>query len=923
MRVELEDGHVDLARRTVTRDDATVALTPNEARLFAYLAHRPGLPVTRQELLRDVWGYAPRTESHTVESTIRRLRQKIERDPTAPRHLLSMYGVGYRFETSTAPSGQPPLEPATAAALPPEPTSFVGRDADLDRLDACIAAGGRLVTLLGPAGVGKTRLSRRFGASRGGAFPGGVWFCDLAPTRSLETLVGAVAAATGVHLDGDHHTTATRIGARMGTRGRTLVILDNLEQVVTPAASVVGSWLAASPETIWLGTSRERLRVPGEVCLDLEPLPLADACRLFVERARAVAPVFEAADPALLEEIVGRLDGVPLAVELAAARMNALGLRDLRDRLNARFRLLSTPLRGVPDRHATLWQALAWSWDLLLQHERAALAQCSLFVGSFPVAAAESVLDLSHQPDAPWTLDVLAALRDKSLLRTVFLEALPGEARYQLTESIRDFAAEKLGDSRGAAETRHAEWRVADVERWAALTTTRRGVEATRRLEADLHDVLAVWQRFRETRPDLAARAVFGLLPLFRLRGPFLDHLTLLREVANATRTGAPALYARALLGCAGLATLCGLHDECESQAREALTCTEAPDERLEGHLQIASALSQKGGFAEAAAHLDQALALAEAAGGMARANVEVHLGHLAGTRRDFTASEAHWRAALDLFRQAGHVRGVIQTVANLGALYFNMDRVDEAVVYCHHGLELLRDVGGERNRAILVSNLARARLAQGRLDEARLLADEAIAITTAIGWVPLELATRATRAIAMQETGLWEQVLPEWIALADRAGDGAHRRLELTCRMWLGSLWHESGRLDLARDSYERAVALSDPHRPLYHADLLGRIAAVDADDDRLDAAREGLAAARVAAASHPDARRLFALHAAHLSLAEGRADPTIGPERRAAATEALGLATLADERGNPSNRLFDLRLAARLLARALAQSQ
>ncbi len=223
--LELSGIVVDLARREVRRDGETLGLTAMEVALLRYLAARAGEVVTQASLLEDVWGYHPDVETRAVANAVKRLRVKIERDPKEPAHLLTAFGVGYRLELGAGP----PLEAGDA---------FVGRAGELAALAEALQGGAGLTTLTGPGGAGKTRLARRF-ADRAGR---PVCFCELAEARTGEDALRLVAGALGVPLDAAGAARAERVGRALAGRGPLLLVLDNVEQVLAPAAALVERW---------------------------------------------------------------------------------------------------------------------------------------------------------------------------------------------------------------------------------------------------------------------------------------------------------------------------------------------------------------------------------------------------------------------------------------------------------------------------------------------------------------------------------------------------------------------------------------------------------------------------------------------------------------------------------------------------------
>ncbi|WP_416478891.1 AfsR/SARP family transcriptional regulator [Streptomyces sp. LKA04] len=392
-----------------------------------------------------------------------------------------------------APSGSRPA-PAEGAASPASPgsrpapaeaprapaprrrgnlrarlTSFVGRDADIESLRADLAT-ARLVTLLGPGGAGKTRLSQEAAEGAGDTAPDGVWLAELAPVDDPDAVPEAVLTALGARetvlygagaeemraAGAERPATAVERLVEHCGRRRMLIVLDNCEHVVDAAARLTEELLARCPHLTVLATSREPLGVPGESLRPVEPLPEPAALRLLADRGAAARPGFRPdADEdtaAACAEICRRLDGLPLAIELAAARLRMLTPRQIADRLDDRFRLLSSGSRTVLPRQQTLRAVVDWSWDLLDAAEREVLGRLSVFAGGCDLTAAEAVC-------GPAALDALGSLVDKSLVvaAPVTDRQTGEEMRYRLLETVAEYAGERLDEAGGrvAAERAH------------------------------------------------------------------------------------------------------------------------------------------------------------------------------------------------------------------------------------------------------------------------------------------------------------------------------------------------------------------------------------------------------------------------------------------------------------------------------------
>jgi predicted ATPase/DNA-binding CsgD family transcriptional regulator len=438
--------------------------------------------------------------------------------------LLRKYGVADRKELAAlaGPDAGPAPPPGGVAGLPGARTSFVGRAAERAEVLAALAE-HRLVTLAGPGGVGKTRLAVVAAEAAGSAFPFGGAFVDLVPARD-DSVPQAVAAALGV-AEGPQQPLEAAIAGRLA-RGRSLLVLDNCEHVVDAVAGFVERLLAVCPTVTVLATSRERLAVPGERVVAVGPLPLgSDAERLFADRA--VAPV----DPGAAADLCARLDGLPLAIELAAARSAALGAPGLLTGLGDYLRLLAGG-RGQAVRHRSLRAVIGWSHDLLDDEERALFRRLAAFAGGFDLPAAAAVGGV----ELPVAADVLGRLVDKSLV-------VREEGRWRLLATIRAVALDKLREAGETADVqgRYRQWA---VERAAALAKPG-GEEWRAEVDAvldDLRDALASYP----PEPDPAAHALARSLGRITHARGFLQEARLRYQQA-AVHAGAQDEQARDL----------------------------------------------------------------------------------------------------------------------------------------------------------------------------------------------------------------------------------------------------------------------------------------------------------------------------------------------------------------------------------------
>ncbi|GAA2216062.1 hypothetical protein GCM10009850_115310 [Nonomuraea monospora] len=423
-----------------------------------------------------------------------------------------------RSGTSPGLAGGGPGRPL--ANLPAQLTALVGRRDDLEEIDGLLG-GARLVTLVGPGGVGKTRVAVEVaariaarapmeGSSRDSRFSDGVWLVELADRRGgVADLAQAVAATLGLSADvpaGPPHPTPTptgpshapvdppgpsasqapvgRLAAALRER-RILLVLDNCEQVVEPAAELTDLLLRAAPGARILATSREPLGLTGETLYQVEPLQPDDAIQLFTERANASAPGFalDGETREAVTEICRRLDGIPLALELAATRVRGLGVRELAARLENRFRVLTAGQRGAPARQQTLRAMIDWSWELLSEPERVVLRRLAVPAGGCTLDAAEAVCAGAGVPREE-VLDLVTRLVDRSL---VVMTDSPAGARYRLLESVAAYAMERLheADELAGVRERHLRHYLGLAEQAEPHLRGSRQQEWLARLDAD------------------------------------------------------------------------------------------------------------------------------------------------------------------------------------------------------------------------------------------------------------------------------------------------------------------------------------------------------------------------------------------------------------------------------------------------------
>jgi len=791
--LRLELGALDLRLGELRTADGVRKLTTKEVALLRYLADREGQDVPREDVLRDVWGYRRSVITRAIDTTLQRLRAKVERAPRQPRHLLTVTGVGYRFEgLAERVAG---LAPITAAA-----DLFVGRQAELRQLGGLLGQ-RRLVTLLGPAGIGKTRLARQAAAEL--APVGGSLLVELASARDADAVRRAVDRALGSP-SGDAGPDAdldARLGAALALRGELLLVLDNLEQVIDDAAPLVADWLDRAEGLRILATSREALRLGGEAVVELDPLPVEAAVELFVARARARRPGFEPGERATLEALVERLDGLPLAIELAAARVGLMGAKTILTRLRDRFGLLVSRRRDLEPRQRTLRGALDWSWDLLEEDARRGLARCSVFRGGFDLAAAEAVVDLPH------ALDVLEELREKSLLREV--DAGAGDPRFTLLMSIADYAAERLQESgeRADAEAQHAAWYLAQAD---ALVAGLDGPEAhgcLARLRRELDNLEAVRAG---ADPVSAARAALALHAALRGTAPLARMLTLLEEVEGELP---PELEARLWLARSRVLLAAGRPHEAGRLASRALEAPIPPELRIDALLARASALRVEGRLEEAEGLFREAVTEADTLGSPARSTAaRTWLGLVLFLRREIDEAVATVRRALDEARAHRLPIQELEATRILGRCLARGGRWEESEEALRAALEMSEELGDRRRTALVMQNISMLLedappQIQARFPDAP---QRALALARELGDPRLVAQAQRDLAIDALGDGRYEEAgrdFTEVRAIALATGD---RVLGGRALSDLGVVLVHQDRLDEAVDAFQRGLALS-----------------------------------------------------------------------------------------------------------------
>jgi predicted ATPase len=815
------------------------------------------------------------------------------------------YRTAAEMESALEAAKAPPA--VKRFSLPAETDLLIGREAELAELERTIEGGSRLVTLLGPAGMGKTRLAVHHGWRVLDRWSGGVWFCDLSEARHLDGIAAAVAGSLAVPLGRDD--AVELLGRAIAGRGPCLVVLDNFEQVVDLAGVTVGRWLELAAAAHFIVTSRERLKVRGEVVQVVEPMPVESGIGLFAERARQVDPGREFSGAAVesVRELVGLVDGLPLAIELAAARITVMTPAEIVVRMRDRFRVLGggrTPRgsdRGAGKRHATLQAAIDGSWELLEPWEQAAFAQCSVFQGGFTLAAAENVLDLTAWPGAPWVVDVVQALVDKSLLRAWSPAAgggaRNGEARIGMYLSLQEYARGRLRElgakAEDLAETRHGRWyaRYGTDEAIAALER-RGGIERGRRLEMEMENLVAACQRaVRRGDAETAVAALRAASSVFGRRGPHATAVALAKEVVAMPLASRDQVMA---LGCLSRAQrVSGDPDGALASVEAALaTSRDIGDRHSEGEAlgNLAGLLQQMGRMDEARAHFETAILIHREVGDRLDESIGLHgLGvqHLLQGR--MAEARSCLESAVAIAREiGGRGRGAI-SLGSLAIVAAEQGRMDEARKLYEEALAINRETGDREGESNDLNNLANLLSDQGFLAEARAHYETSLTICREIGDRRLEGIVLGNLGTIEQEEGRSAEARARFEAALAIAREMSSRRSEGYALGHLGLLCREEGRREESRMHFDAALAIArELSNPRMEGITLSGLASLLGDEGRFEEARAAFARGEEALLEVGEQTALGSLHCSRAEM-ERRAGDSAAASTALRRAEAL----------------------------------
>ena len=691
--------------------------------------------------LAEELGIPPSPELQRLEESIILQKSELDYLPPPPRSAPAVAAAQRSEVMATA-----------RPALPADLTSLVGREADAAAVRELLSS-TRLLTLTGLGGIGKTRLALRVASTVSAAFVDGIYFVEFASLTEPSLVAAHVRSALRIPDDGATETYESLV-AHLNTR-RALLVLDNCEHVVKACADLCQTILRGCPGVVILATSRQPLRVTGERPWPVPPLSSPDperrtalprvrdheAVQLFLERATSVTPSLEVGeqDAHAVARICHELDGIPLALELAASATRVLSIPEIADRLEKRLHLVASATRDAPERHRTMQVAIGWTYDLLSEKERRLFERLTVFVGTFTLEAAEVVCtgdDL--KPDE--VLELLARLIDQSLVTRIDHE----HSRYRILEIVRQHGMEKLSES-GAdfqLRTRQLDWAVRLAERSVSGTHGPAAHHWLKTLDAEQGNLRAALS-WAETcrRPDLTVRLVIALQDYWKWRGRVAEGRAWLERLLAKSLDLTPTIEGTARTVAGILANSQGDFSGGRLLLSEGLALSRqvGDDENV---VRALTALSQVainvGDYSEAHGHLEECLELCIELGDRAGlANALQGLGNLAALQCDFGRARTLLGESQTIREELGDRASVARARAYLGQLLLFEGRHGEAERYLQDGLDILKGLGDYEGTSIALIFLAEVHRVRGDVEKAESVLCEVISIVLPFGHRP------------------------------------------------------------------------------------------------------------------------------------------------------------------------------------------
>jgi predicted ATPase/DNA-binding SARP family transcriptional activator len=738
---------------------------------------------------------------------------------------------------SALPYEPPPSRTAASTTnnLPLQPTPLVGRERELEEVVERVRGGKeRLLTLTGPGGAGKTRVALAAGSDLLRDFDDGVFFVSLASTHDAELVTSAIAGSLGVRESAERQLVEILEGYLR--HKRLLLILDNFEQVLE-SAPVVETLLRSCAGLRVLATSRIPLNLYGEREYPVPPLAVPDSLlphedierydsvRLFVERARAVKSDFSVTEEnaAAVASICARLDGLPLAIELAAARANSIAPRDMLSRLGNRLKLLRGGPRDMPARQRTLRDTIDWSYDLLEEHDRTLMRRLSVFAAGCTLEAIEEICDSKGGLDV---LEGVESLLEKSLLRR---NVVGGEARFEMLETVHEYAGERLGESgeAGMVQQAHAEYYLTLAVAADAGLKGPEQLEWMQRLETAHDDMRAAlnWA-LRQNETELVLRLGGALWWFWFVGGHYSEGRSWLEEGLEMEGRGTLEARAMALAGVGALAYEQDELDRAEEACEEGLGLLtnreEQPGEaRIYLLLSLGHVALDREDHDRATALLEDCLAVSRELGhGLGLAGSIMSLATVSHEKGDLERAVTLLEESMQLFRERDDKLGLAWCQINLGLAVCARGDTARAAKLTEEGVTLLQELGAGADSAIGLCNLGWMALLQEDPGRAAALFEESLDLAWDTGLHPIVLTTleglacvagaegerqRAARLWSAAQTLQNVMTIPrdkDWLAEADA-------RISVVCSAMDEQSWEQASSRGRAM-SLDEAVAFA-----------------------------------------------------------------------------------------------------------------
>lgn len=790
------DFHLDVARGCVLRSGAEIKLRPKVYEALKYLVENPGRLIEKKELIQAVWPDTFVTDDSLVQCTVE-LRRAL--DDHAQQLLKTVPRRGYLFnakvvrraakpEHAAAPDAASPVDltdgpasklPSKRLDLPKPRTSLVGREKQVAAAAGLLLRPNvRLLSLTGAGGAGKTRLALAVAAAVSHHFTAGVQFVGLASVSDPNLVASAIAKALDIQRVANR-TVPQMIGDALQDSGPFLLLLDNFEQVL-PAATVLADVLEACPSLKILVTSRSCLRVYGEQEFPVAPLAQDSAIELFVQRATAVRPSFALSpeNAPAIREICSRLDGLPLAIELAAARTRVLSPNTMLDRLQSRLQLLTGGALDLPERQQTLRNTIDWSHGLLTDGEQKLFRRLSVFVGGCTLEAAEAVCNTSHDLDID-LFEGMSSLVDKNLVHNA---DQPGaEPRFGMLETIREYALERLASSGEdfAVRRAHAAYALVLAEEGNPELNGADRVAWLERCDLEIDNFRSAldWL-FQNHELDWALRLCMALFRFWDMREHLTEGRARLETILRLAGDGYAKQRAKISIFLGALTTAQGdytaaeqflkhslaLYQELQDQwgigaslnavavsARDrgdyasaqtnfekSLACWRALDDRLATARclhNLANVVRVRGDYSGAQLALEEATNMFQAIGDRSGAAWSINQqGDIAREQGALTQARDLYERALQDFRAAGDRWGIARSLADLGYIYCEERDYPLAHAAFRESLETFASLGHRRGVARTLEGVACLALARGHAGRALKLAAAAAHLRRIIG---------------------------------------------------------------------------------------------------------------------------------------------------------------------------------------------